>query len=403
MKYNNIIYKLTMRLMIIIFFFGSINFSEASTFNTGMYPGNSFIDPTVTIDAVNFSIGSESYIAPFTSFSGDYVSIGSYSDIQDGVSNSGSIKIDDDAVVAHGAALLGDIEIGSKAFIGFNSIIKDSKINDGAYIGIGSKVIGIDIPAGRSVLPGSVIDSPDDIINLKPVDEAQIEFVEEVIDVNRALAIGYSRLFEKSGAGAFGNAGPNGDADILIDGKDVLAHSGSHEPSVGEGTVIGRSRVIGYVILGKNVRVGDGTSIRGDEGTPLKIGDNSNIGENDTFHSLNAQEINIGSNFDLGSKSVIHGPLTIGSDVSVGSSAVVFKSTIGNNVIIGDNAVVIGVKVPDGMVIPSGSMITLQKDVRKLNPQEPVSKTASLLDLTLVTMIPITLGLIGSLILKNKK
>ena len=211
-----------------------------------------------------------------------------------------------------------------------------------------------------------MIDSPDDIVNLKPVDETQIEFVEEVIGVNRALAIGYSRLSRKAVLVAFGNVGANGDADILIDGKDVLAHSGSHEPSVGEGTVIGRSRVIGYVILGKNVKGRDGTSIRGDEGTPLKIADNSNIGENDTFHSLNGQEISIGSNFKLGSKSVIHGPVTIGSDVSVGSSAVVFKSTIGNNVIIGDNAVVVGVKVPDGMVIPSGSMITLQKDVRKI-------------------------------------
>jgi hypothetical protein len=72
-----------------------------------------------------------------------------------------------------------------------------------------------------------------------------------------------------------------------------------------------------------------------------------------------------------------------------------------NNV--GDNAVVVGVKVPDGMVIPSGSMLTSQKDVRKLNPQESVSTTASLLDLILVAMTPIALGLAGSLILKNKK
>jgi len=37
-KYNNIIF------IIIILFFGSINVSEASTFNTGVYPGESFID-----------------------------------------------------------------------------------------------------------------------------------------------------------------------------------------------------------------------------------------------------------------------------------------------------------------------------------------------------------------------
>jgi len=64
---------------------------------------------------------------------------------------------------------------------------------------LAAPIIGTDIPAGRSVLPGSVIDSPDDIVNLKPVDESQIEFVEEVIGVNRGVAIGYSRLFEKSG------------------------------------------------------------------------------------------------------------------------------------------------------------------------------------------------------------
>jgi len=396
-KYKNVL------CIIMILFFSSISVSEAEAFNTGVYPGESFIDPTSSIDVTNFSIGSESYIAPFTSFSGDYVHIGSYSDVQDGARNSGRITIDDDAVVAHGVELSGDVEIGSKAFIGFNSIVKNSKIGNGAYIGIASTVIGINIPAGKSVLPGSVIDSPDDIVNLKPVDETQIEFVEEVIEVNRALAIGYSKLFEDSGIEAFGKIGPHGDADILIDGKDILAHSGSHEPSIGEGTVIGNSRVIGHVTIGKNVFIEDGTSVRGDEGIPLIIGDNSKIGKNNTFHSLNGKEIIIGNNFKLGSESIIHGPLNIGSDVSVGNRAIVFKSTIGNNVVIGDNAVVVGVKVPDGMVIPSGSMLTSQKDVRKLNPQEPVSTTASLLDLTLVAMIPIALGLAGSLILKNKK
>ena len=150
MKNNNIKYKRKILFLIMIMFFGSINVSEAATFNTGVYPGESFIDPTVSIDVTNFSIGSESYIAPFTSFSGDYASIGSYSDIQDGVSNSGSIKIDDDAVVAHGAVLSGDVEVGSKAFIGFNSIIKDAKIEDGAYIGIGSTVTGINY-TGREI------------------------------------------------------------------------------------------------------------------------------------------------------------------------------------------------------------------------------------------------------------
>jgi len=102
-------------------------------------------------------------------------------------------------VVAHGAHLEGEVEIGSLAFIGFNSIIKDARIGDKAYIGIGSRITGVDIPPGKSVLPASVIDSIDDIEKLGPVTKEQEEFVEEVIGVNRALAIGYTWCLRKMG------------------------------------------------------------------------------------------------------------------------------------------------------------------------------------------------------------
>ena len=59
--------------------------------------------------------------------------------------------------------------------------------------------------------------------SLKTVTKEQEEFVQEVIGVNRVLAIGYTRLFENSGESAFGKIGPNGDGDILLDGKDILA------------------------------------------------------------------------------------------------------------------------------------------------------------------------------------
>lgn len=404
MEQNNALHVYKIWFVILLIFYSSTTVSEA-VFNTGVYPGESFIDPAASINVTDFSIGNESYVAPFTSFSGDYAYIGSYSNVQDSGSNSGRIKIDDDAVVAHGVELSGNVEIGSKAFIGFNSIIKDSRIGEGAYIGISSKVTGVDIPAGKSVLPGSTIDSPDDIKELLPVNEEQIEFVNEVIEVNRALAIGYTKLFEKSGPDAFGKVGLHGDADILIDGKDILEHSGSHTPVVGEGTTIGKSRVIGNVVLGKNIKIDDGTSIRGDEGIPIVIGDDSQIGKNNTFHSLNGKEVIIGKNFKIDGESVVHGPVDIGSNVSAGSRAVVFKSTIGNDVTIGDNAVVVGVKVPDGTVIPPGSMIQTRKDVRLLNPDTAASGTgqASITDMFFVAMIPIVLGLMASLILRKNE
>lgn len=182
-------------------------------------------------------------------------------------------------------------------------------------------------------------------------------------------------MFEKNGASDFGSIGPNGDGDIVIDGKDILARSGNNEPVIGASCTIGSTRIIGDVFLGDNSNVENGTSIRADEGIPIKIGKNAQIGMNNTFHSLNDQEI------------------SIGDDLKVGS-----------NVEIGDDAIVVGVNVPDGTVIPSGSVVQTQKDVRMLNPGAvvPGTKWASIMDLFLVSMIPILLGLVVSVILRKK-
>lgn len=393
-------------LVLLLALFLSISIAEASVYNTGIYPGNSFIDPAAHIDVGSFSIGSESYIAPFTSVTGEYANIGSHSNVQDGGTISGNIKIADDAVIAHGADLIGNVEIGSMAFVGFNSIINDSKIGDGAYIGVMCKITGIDIPAGKSVPAGSIIDSQDDIKNLGPVTKAQIVFVNDVIEVNRALAVGFSQLYEKRGQEAFGKTGPSGDRNINIHGRTILGYSGTIEPSIGNGATIGNARVIGNVILGDNARIDDGTSIRADEGVPIKIGNNAQIGKNSIFHSLNKKTLEIGNDFEVGSHAVIHGPVYIGNNVKVGNRAVVFKSNVGNNVIIGDNAAVTGVKLLDGAVIPPDTMVGSQAAANKFN--EPVRRedqtagSTPLIAIIVVALIPSILGLVGSVVLKDK-
>ncbi|HIH45444.1 MAG TPA: hypothetical protein HA257_10400, partial [Candidatus Methanoperedenaceae archaeon] len=207
----------------------------------------------------------------------------------------------------------------------------------------------------------------DKVNELQAVTKDQEEFVEEVIEVNRALAAGYTKLFEEKGSAAFGSVGPDGDGDILIDGKDILARKGSGKPVIGYGTIVESSRVIGEVIIGENSTIGNGTSIRGDEGIPITIGRNAWIGTNNTFHSLNDKEIKIGDNFRLGSDSVVHGPLEIGNDVTAGNRTVVFKSTIGKNVVIGDGAIVVGVSIPDGTTIPSSYIVADQKTADKIS------------------------------------
>ncbi len=382
----------------------------AETFKTGIYPGNSFIEPTALINVGNFAIGSESYVAPFASFTGDYVYIGDHSDVQDSVTGSGKIKIENNAVVAHGSHLTGNVTIGIHAFAGFNSLIKDSKIGDGAYIGIGSKVIGVDIPASKSVPPGKVIDNKEAVDGLPQVTEDQEIFVDEVIEVNRALATGYVQLFQRDGPGVFTDVGPNGDGDILIDGKDILARKGSNNPVIGDEVELSEqqpARIIGCVYIGKNSIINSRTSIRGDEGIPIMIGDNAQIGKGNTFHSLNNDEIKIGSDFKLGDGSIIHGPLVIGNNVTVGNRAVVYKSDIGSNAIIGDNAIVTGVTLFSDVIIPHDSIVTAQKDARIFNddvqsafqskPQTSWHEMAS------IVIVVLGIGLSASYMLRNKK
>lgn len=393
-------------IFLIIVIAGSVSIADAEIFKTGPYPGNSFVDPAAVIDAGSFSIGSESYIAPFTSLTGESIEIGSYCDFQDSSSTSGKIIIKDYAVIAHGADLVGNVEIGSRAFIGFNDLIQDAKIGDGAYIGIGSKVIGVDIPANKAVPNGVVIDSIDEVEKLKPVTKAQQDFVAEVIDVNRALATGYTKIWESKGSDAFGKTGPHGDGDILINGIDVLEYSGFHEPVIGAGTVIGNSRVIGQVILRNNIMVGDRTSIRGDEGVPIDIGDNAQIGKNNTFHSLNGQKIMIARNFKLGDDSVVHGPLNVGENLQVGNRVIIHKSKIGKNSIIGDNAVLVGVRLLDGAIIPPNTVLDKQRDANLFNyatqKYKESTTPASIFQLAIASLIPVGFGLIGSMILGKK-
>ena len=54
------------------------------------------------------------------------------------------------------------MEIGSLAFIGFNSIIKNARIGDDAI------VVGVKVPEGTVIPSGSVVQMPKDVRLLNP-------------------------------------------------------------------------------------------------------------------------------------------------------------------------------------------------------------------------------------------
>ncbi|KAB8033167.1 SulP family inorganic anion transporter [Fluviispira multicolorata] len=132
--------------------------------------------------------------------------IGSNSNIQDGVvihalkekwvnvgSEDWAVYIGENVSVAHQALIHGPCYIGDKSFIGFQAIVHDSIIGSHCYIGIGAIVVGVEIPNGRYVPHGLVIDSLEKVELLPQVTDAHLNFNEDVVDVNKGLVTAYKK------------------------------------------------------------------------------------------------------------------------------------------------------------------------------------------------------------------
>jgi carbonic anhydrase len=137
--------------------------------------------------------------------------------------------------------------------------------------------------------------------------------------------------------------------------------------------------VIGDVALGSSVYVAPFASIRGDEGQPISVGDESNVQDGVVIHALETLDhgqpvpnrtyevdgrpyaVYIGKRVSLAHQSQVHGPARVDDDVFVGMQALVFKSWIGRGAVIEPGAKVIGVIVPPGHYVPAGMVLTDQK------------------------------------------
>lgn len=142
--------------------------------------------------------------------------------------------------------------------------------------------------------------------------------------------------------------------------------------------------VIGNVILGKNIMVSPSASIRGDEGQPLYIGDDSNVQDGVVIHALetelngkevekNLYEVNgrkyavyVGSRVSLAHQAQIHGPAAIMDDTFVGMKVLVFRSFVGKQCVIEPGVILMGITVPDNRYVPAGSVIKTQEQADQL-------------------------------------
>jgi len=168
------------------------------------------------------------------------------------------------------------------------------------------------------------------------------------------------------------------------------------EPVIGEGTFVHPlAAVIGNVILGKNIMVAPTACVRGDEGQPLHVGDDSNVQDGVVIHALeteldgkpvekNQMEVEgkkyavyVGKRVSLAHQVQIHGPAVVMDDTFVGMKVLVFKSFVGKNCVIEPGVILMGVKIAEGRYVPAGSVVKTQADANALpviTPEYPLKE-----------------------------
>jgi carbon dioxide concentrating mechanism protein CcmM len=148
--------------------------------------------------------------------------------------------------------------------------------------------------------------------------------------------------------------------------------------------------IIGDCEIGKLVLIAPFAVCRGDEGTPIHVGDYSNMQDGVLLHALettahgkniddrrysaegsllkgndsefkNAFAIYVGDKVSLAHGVQVHGPAYIGNDTFVGMESLIFNAKVGKRVAIGVSSTVTdGVTIPDNKFVPPGSLITTQ-------------------------------------------
>jgi len=139
--------------------------------------------------------------------------------------------------------------------------------------------------------------------------------------------------------------------------------------------------VIGNVIIGKKVMVSPFASVRGDEGQPLFVGDESNIQDGVVIHALetdieagtNLVEVKnikyavyVGKRVSLAHQVNVHGPAFIDDDTFIGMQSQILMSRIGKGCVVEPKCMVMGVEVKAGKYVPAGSIIKTQADADRL-------------------------------------
>jgi len=127
--------------------------------------------------------------------------------------------------------------------------------------------------------------------------------------------------------------------------------------------------VIGHVVIGKKVFVAPFASVRGDEGHPIFLGEESNVQDGVVIHALETERdgkpveahlvedagkkyaVYIGRRVSLSHQVQIHGP------AFVGMKSLVFRSRVGRGCVVEPGSILMGVTIGDARVVPAGTVL----------------------------------------------
>lgn len=167
---------------------------------------SAFVDPTAIICG-KVIVGENVFIGPYAVIRADEVNdkggmepivIGAHSNIQDGVvihSKSGAaVNIGEHTSIAHRSIVHGPCTIGTRVFIGFNSVVFNCSVGEGCVVRHNSVVDGCDLPAGFYVPSTTYINARTDLATIPKVSASATEFSEDVVRTNNELVAGYKKL-----------------------------------------------------------------------------------------------------------------------------------------------------------------------------------------------------------------
>ncbi|NEP27705.1 hypothetical protein [Moorena sp. SIO3I6] len=128
--------------------------------------------------------------------------------------------------------------------------------------------------------------------------------------------------------------------------------------------------VLGGCRLESGVVVGKGSYILGDVAPTVSVGKGTTIGKNSSLHQLTFTSCRVGARCVIGDRVVLHGPLEIEDDVTIGNGTVLFGPTVRKGVKIGARVLVFGpVEVTED--IPDDAIVVAPGNEFLIAPSAP--------------------------------